>query len=561
MSDLSEFDRELLAQMREDFLSESQEILDRLGTHLAHLEQSATPDLLNTIFREVHTLKGTAGFVSFHGIQRLSHKLEDVFGEVREGKLAVTPDLIDVTFSAWQALNLMRHDIVHGGAGETDIMPYLERLGALLEQDGSATEPPPVYVPPEAEPASFTVQSMLQPKFGSTVDTKPIQPSPTDATLRVETETLDTLMTLVGELITARNSLIASAERLDDPTLQSDTNAINRLTRQLQNTVSSVRLTPIERLLSRFTPVVRNLARERGKFVRYIIEGGDTPLDRAVSEQIYDPLIHMLRNAIDHGLETPDVRRRAGKPDEGTLRISAERLGDDVVLRVADDGGGINPNRIRAVAVERGLYSQDEVANLSEDEAIRLIFSPGFSTSTTVTDISGRGVGMDVVLENVRRLRGAIDIETELGRGTTFVIKLPLTLAILQVLLVRVGLHMYAVPLHAVRETLRLQPEAIHFLHRSAITYVHDNPLPLRRLSDWLLPTSTSHALVEQQPALVVGLARGDEVVLVDELVGKQQMVIKPLNPYLGQVTGVEGAAILPDGTVGLVLDLERLLT
>jgi two-component system chemotaxis sensor kinase CheA len=329
----------------------------------------------------------------------------------------------------------------------------------------------------------------------------------------------------------------------------------------LQNTVASVRLIPIERLLSRFTPVIRNLARERGKFVKYVIEGGDTPLDRAVSEQMYDPLIHMLRNAIDHGLESPDVRRRAGKPDEGTLRISAQRLGDDVVLRVADDGHGIDPNRIRAVAVDRGLYSNEEAAGLTDDEAIRLIFTPGFSTNAAVTDISGRGVGMDVVLENVRRLRGAIDIETELGHGTTFVIKLPLTLAILQVLLVRIGSNVYAVPLHTVRETLRLQPEAIHFLHRGAVTYVHDNPLPLRRLSDWLLPSAASHALVEQQPALVVGLARGDEVVLVDELVGKQQMVIKPLNPYLGQVGGVEGAAILPDGTVGLVLDLERLLT
>lgn len=561
MSDLSDFDRELLAQMREDFLSESQEILDRLGTQLAHLEQAATPELLNTIFREVHTLKGTAGFVSFHAIQQLSHKLEDVFGEVRAGKLSISPDLIDVAFGAWQALNLMRHDIVHGGSGESDIAPHLERLGALLNANGSAPEAIPAYALPEANAESFTVQSMLQPRFGTQTESATIQPSPTEATLRVETETLDTLMTLVGELITARNSLTASAERLDDPILQGDTNVINRLTRQLQNTVSSVRLIPIERLLSRFTPVVRNLARERGKFVKYIIEGGDTPLDRAVSEQMYDPLIHMLRNAIDHGLEPPDVRRRADKPDEGTLRISAQRLGDDVVLRVADDGRGIDPNRIRAVAVERGLYSSDEAAGLTDDEAIRLIFSPGFSTTTAVTDMSGRGVGMDVVLENVRRLRGAIDIETELGHGTTFVIKLPLTLAILQVLLVRVGSHVYAVPLHTVRETLRLQPEAIHFLHRGAVTYVHDNPLPLRRLSDWLLPTAASQALTEQQAALVVGLARGDEVVLVDELVGKQQMVIKPLNPYLGQVRGVEGAAILPDGTVGLVLDLERLLT
>jgi two-component system chemotaxis sensor kinase CheA len=275
---------------------------------------------------------------------------------------------------------------------------------------------------------------------------------------------------------------------------------------------------------------------------------------------MYDPLIHMLRNAIDHGIEPPDARERAGKPREGTLHISAARLGDDIVLRVSDDGQGIDPTRIRAVAAQRGLHSMDEAATLTDAEAIRLIFAPGFSTASAITDISGRGVGMDVVLEHVRHLRGTIDIETRPGQGTTFVIKLPLTLAILQVLLVRVGLHKYAIPLHTVRETLQLAPEAIHQLPRGAVAYVHDQPLPVHQLENWLARTQVNPLTPQQKPAVVVGLVRGQEVVTVDELIGKQQMVIKPLSPYLGSVPGVEGTAILPDGGVGLILDLERLL-
>jgi two-component system chemotaxis sensor kinase CheA len=413
------------------------EILDRLAPLLTQLEQGGDADLLNTIFREVHTLKGSAGFVGLESIQLLAHRLEDVFGAVRDGRVTVTPELIDVAFAGLQMLTSMREDVLGGGAGEMDVAPMVNRLEAALRN------PEPAEAQDEALPPTSPAVTQAEPVTAAA----PPPSSPAESTLRVAVGTLDTMMELVGELITARNALVTIGERLEDETLNSTTSAISRLTQELQTTVTSVRLVPVERLFTRFTGVVRNMARERGKQVHLVIEGGDTPLDRTISEQMYDPLIHLLRNAVDHGLEPTVDRRRVGKPEESTICLSAERRGDDVMLCVSDDGSGIDPDRVRRVAVERGLCSDEEATALSNEQAIHLIFEPGFSTATTVTDVSGRGVGLDVVMQNVRRLRGTVSVETAIGQGTTFVIQLPLSLAILQVQLVCVGEYTYALPL------------------------------------------------------------------------------------------------------------------
>jgi two-component system chemotaxis sensor kinase CheA len=548
-TDLSDFDADLLAQMREDFLTEAQEILDRLGPLLTRLEHDRSPDVINSIFREVHTLKGAAGFIGLTHLQRLAHGLEDTFGDVRAGKLGVTPALMDLTFDGLQLLATMRADAARGGKGEADIEPLLAQLDAARRRElilspkktgPLSPAPAPEAHPPEAEAIT------------------PSAPA-AEATIRVDVETVDELLAMVGELITARNALNAIAERLNDEALRSSVSAVGRLTRQLQTLVMEARLVPVERLFNRFAPVVRNLARELGKPAQLVIEGGSTPFDRTVSEQMYDPLIHLIRNALDHGLEPAEERRRRGKPETGTIRLSAERRGDIVLLRVSDDGGGMEAARLRQAAVERDLLTAPEAEALTDDQAIRMIFAPGFSTAGAVTNLSGRGVGMDVVLQNVRRLRGSIDIETTPGQGTTFVVELPLTLAILHVLLARVGEQCYALPLHTVRETLLLTSEAIRTMQRREVTFLRGQPLPVRRLGEWLGQPSAANG--PARPAIVVSLTRGPEVVVVDELLGKQQMVIKPLSPYLGAVDGVEGAAILPDGTVTLILDIEKLIT
>lgn len=544
-SDLSDFDADILAQMREDFLTEAQEILDRLGPLLAQLEQNRSPEVINGIFREVHTLKGAAGFMGLTHIQRLSHRLEDTFGDIRAGRLGVTPAIIDLAFDGLQRLASMRADAARGGKGEAELEPLLTQLEAARRGEHILNRAKTGLLTPVA-PTSATPGEAEAP------------PLPAEATLRVDVGTVDELLAMVGELITSRNSLNAIAERMNDEALRSNASAMSRLARQLQALVMEVRLVPVERLFNRFVPVVRNLARELGKPAQLVIEGGGTPFDRTVSEQMYDPLIHLIRNALDHGLESPTDRQRAGKPETGLLRLAAERRGDIVILRVSDDGRGMDPARLRQVAIGRNLLTAPEAAALTDDQAVRLIFTPGFSTTSAITDLSGRGVGMDVVLQNVRQLRGNIEVETTLGQGTTFVIELPLTLAILHVLLARVGGQCYALPLHTVRETLLLTTEKLQTMQRREVLFLRGQPLPVRRLDEWLGHPAPLNG--QAQPAIVVSLTRGPEVLVVDELLGKQQMVIKPLSPYLGLVDGVEGAAILPDGTVTLILDIEKLI-
>jgi two-component system chemotaxis sensor kinase CheA len=676
MAETDSFETQLLAQMRDDFLAESQEILDRLEPLLVQLEKSGDPDLIQAAFRDVHTLKGTAGFVGLVSIQQLAHKLEDVFGALRDGRLSISPELMDAVFAGVRSLADMREDVSRGGMGERDIAPLLAFLDAALQgsapnegrvrspaptednppwspDDGQVatdtgrmsptpTEDDPPWSPDEGRvrspapttesarrgdppwsPGEEQVRSPAlteddppwSPGDGQVAtDTGRMSPAPTtstrmESTLRVDVEILDAMMELVGELVTARNALLATAERLQDELLIDQAAALNRLTRELQTAITSVRLVPVERLFARFSGVVRSMARECGKQVRLAIEGGETPLDRTISEQIYDPLVHLLRNAIDHGLESTVARAQAGKPQEGTIRLCAERRGDDVILRVADDGRGIDLHRVRQVAVERGVCSAEEATALSDEQAAHLIFAPGFSTATEVTDLSGRGVGLDVVVGNVHRLRGSVSVETELGRGTTFVIQLPLALAILQVQLVRVNGFPYALPMHIVRETLRIARDAVQTIQQGEVTLIRGAALPVRRLRDWLpwkthvgatlrgrptmggygapplhgRPTTGGHgapplhgrptmgghgapplhgrpAMDGPEPAIVVRRMGRHEVWIVDELIGKQQVVIKPLGPYLGTVRGIEGAAILPDGSVTLVLDVEALI-
>jgi two-component system, chemotaxis family, sensor kinase CheA len=536
MTDANDLDTQILAQMREDFLLEAREILDRLEPALAELERSSQPETINNIFRDVHTLKGNAGFVGLQAFQQLAHKMEDVFSAIRATQLAVTAEIIDIVFAGVQMLSTMIEDITQGGDGEMDVISLIARLDTALT--GGISEP-------------STSQSSL--------------PSPTETsilhqtTLRINVDRLDTLMVLVGELITRRNALLATATRLKDTPLEENAADIARLTNQLQTLVTNMRLMPVERLFNRFVGVTRNLAREQGKLVKLVVEGGDTPIDRTVSEQIYDPLIHLLRNAIGHGLESTADRHKVGKPEESTIRLSAERQGDDAILRIADDGRGIDLARVRQTAVEHGLYTTEEAESLSDAQAMHLIFAPGFSTATTVTDVSGRGVGLDVVAETVRQLRGRIHVESIAGQGTTFVIQLPLVLAIIQVMLVRVGAHTYALPLHIVRETLRVSPESIQMMQQGEVTFIRQIALPVHWLHSWLHQAKKADFIDTLKPAVVVHLTRGDAVLIVDELMGKQQLVIKPLNPYVGTVPGVDGVAILPDGSVTLVLDVEGL--
>jgi len=543
---LQDLDEQLLAQMLEDFMEESLEHLDQLNFNLTQLEEDPeNQELIGEIFRAVHTLKGTASFVGLDQIREVSHHMEDVFGAIRQGTLKVTPEVIDTMFEGLEILVSLRDRVASkapGGDSPADLSPILQKLVAILED---TVEPTPSPGNANNSPAAPEAPKTKRTVFSS-------------ETIRVPTQRLDTLMNLVGELITSRNRLTAVSERTKDEELGVIASTITRLTGLIHHALLGVRMVSIERLFKKFPGVVRNLARERNKEVELIITGQDTELDKIVSEQIYDPLIHLLRNAVDHGIESPEARVAQGKPPVGQIRLSARGRQDHIIIEVSDDGRGIDPERVKAQAVQKGFITEEEARLMNDQQAVWLVLTPGFSTAAEVSDISGRGVGLDVVRENVHRMRGMVEVHSEVGRGTTFRIQIPLSLAILQVLLVKAAGLTYALPLSTVRETLLLDPAEISTLDKNEVVFIRGTAHPLKKLSAIL----ARGAPVDREPGngripvVVVGLAEKRLALAVDELLGKQEVVMKSLGDYLGRVKGVEGVSILADGSITLIVDV-----
>lgn len=386
-------------------------------------------------------------------------------------------------------------------------------------------------------------------------------------TVRIDVERLDTLMNLAGELVINRTRLAQLAARLEERYgddsliggLAESVQQVSRISDRLQEEIMKSRMLPIETVFNRFPRLVRDLSSKLGKRVDLVVQGQDTELDRSVLEEISDPLIHLLRNAVDHGIETPEERRAAGKPESGTIRLCARHEDNHIVIELEDDGRGIDIARVKASAVERGILAADVAERLPDSQALRLIFEPGLSTARQVSDLSGRGVGMDIVRANIEKLNGTIDVYSAPGAGTRFTIKLPLTLAIIQALLVAVGEGTYAVPLAAVTETLRVAPHEIQYVNNREVIQLRGQVLPLVRL----------HAVLGCEPGsregsytYVVSVRMGQEQagLIVDELLGGQEIVIKPLGAFLGEIPGIAGAALLGDGRLALIIDVLGLL-
>jgi two-component system chemotaxis sensor kinase CheA len=530
-------DARLLALMLEDFLEESQEHLDQLNLGLAQLEERPDDgDLINEIFRTAHTLKGTASFVGLDKMREVAHRMEDLFGAIRKGSLTVTATLIDAMFEAMEMLTFLRDKARAKDPENIDIAAIIHNLSGFTEMGASAGTSP---TPGE----SGGVGETLPDRLAGEVKSAPL----ISETIRVPTVRLDNFMNLVGEMITSVNRLNDYSGRFRDHDLATIASTVTRLTRQIHTGLMSVRMVPVERLFNKFPGVVRNLARERNKEVELTVTGRETELDKTVIEQMYDPLVHLLRNAVDHGIEGPDRRRALGKSPAGSIRLSARHQQNSIIIEISDDGEGIDPEKMRQTAAKKGMMTAETASNLTDEQAIHLIFLPGFSSAETVTEISGRGVGMDVVKESVQKLRGTVDISTTKGKGVTFRIQLPLTLAIIEVLLVRAGALAYALPIHSVRETLLVDSSEIETMEKKAVIFIRGQALPLVELRVLLGggPTVPHHGKV---PVVVLGIAGGKVAVSVDELLGKQDVVMKPLGEYLGKVEGVEGAAILADG-------------
>ena len=570
-----------------DFLIEAQEILDRLGEQLVTLEQDPSDSgQLNAVFRGFHTLKGGAGFLGIQAMVNLCHAAEETLGLVRAGQAALEPLHFD---AAQQSLDWLQRMLDAIGAGEDP--PHAPQM--LIDQfdvQGHAVPAPKPTNPPAAGAAVASggdlisddeFEALLDQLHGDGVPTTVAAPSPappprpqpapkpapagkpvakaggeTEQTIRVDTKRLDAIVNLVGELVLSRNRLKTLRARIRDEELDRAVSGLDIATARLQTAVMRTRMQPVGKVFSRFPKVARDVARQLQKEVDLELVGADTELDRNLVEALADPLVHLVRNAIDHGIEVPSLREACSKPRQGHVRLSAQQEGDFVTIEIRDDGAGIDPERLRVKALEKGLIDPEAAARLSHDECLQLIFLPGFSTKAEVTDISGRGVGMDVVQSRIRELSGQITIHSDVGRGSRFVIRVPLTLAILPTLLVQAGDPVYALPLARVMEVLHAPSESLRWFDGQAVLDRQSHTLPLVDLRQWLRVDPVMAPLLT-----IVVLQMGEQRfgLIVDQVRGREEVVIKPLPRAVRGLPGYAGATLIGDGRMALILDVDGL--
>jgi two-component system, chemotaxis family, sensor kinase CheA len=600
----AEFDSEL----RQDFLVEAGELLQRLGEQLVGLEAApGDGELLNAVFRAFHTVKGGAGFLALEPMVLLCHHAEDLLNEARNGKVVLGAIHMDALLEALDLLN----DMMAAVSAEAPLgMPS----PALLESLLPGSRPAPVVVPvatpaPVADGGAIDdseFEALLDSMYGSaapgtvtpapatsaTIDddefealldalhgkggqpaaaaaaapaamaeTAAAKPAaathhaaPAENTVRVDTARLDVLVNHAGELVLVRNRLLSLAARNGSEALVAAANELDRVTDELQTAVMGMRMQPVGRLFQRFPRIVRDLARQLGKEVELVLEGEGTDLDRSLVEALADPLIHLLRNALDHGVEMPDERELAGKPRKGRVCLSASQRGERIVIAVSDDGRGMDPDILRRKAVEKGVIDAVQAARLSEGECYELIFRPGFSTAAAVSDISGRGVGMDVVKTRVAELGGTLQVHSRLGRGSELELTVPLTLAVLRVLMVRVDTRLLALPMCNVEEVFELDDDQDCLLDGRLVARHRGRALPLVNLVGWAgaVAAAGRHVAV-----LHVGHQRLG--CLVHEVLGREDVIVKPLGPLFDGVPGIAGATVTGDGRLALVMDLAGL--
>ncbi|MBU8789176.1 chemotaxis protein CheA [Oceanobacillus caeni] len=657
------------------FLDESREHLQTVNDHILELEkQPDNIDLVNEIFRSAHTLKGMAATMGFEDIASLTHKMENVLDGIRNYKLNVTTEVIDVIFVAIEYLENMVDSIAAGNDGKKDVTDLVARLDMIekgksiknegvqevaatleagtptelqldqfqleivqqakelginayqltvsledecilkgaraymvfdvMEKNGDIIKTNPaiedieegnfddsfsfVYVssePPEniqeqvskvsevknVEIVRFVVdnnssqqqkqtEEKVEKKGKKVADEKSEVTHHTSKTIRVNLERIDDLLNIFEEVIIDRGRLEVISEVFDNQELTDTVEHLGRVTSEMQNLILSMRMVPIEQVFNRFPRMIRGLAKELNKKINLEIIGSETELDRTVIDEIGDPLVHLIRNSIDHGIELPEVRAQAGKSEEGHLILRAYHSGNHVFIEIEDDGAGINREKVQMKAIEKGLILAEEAELLSDDEIANFILSSGFSTADQISDISGRGVGLDVVKSKMEALGGEISIKTEKGKGSIFSIQLPLTLSIIATLLVKVKHETYAIPLSSIIETVLLQDEQILSAHGRKVMDFRGQVVPLVSLSE-VFEVPIREEKNEKYHAVVV-VKKGEKLtgLIVDSFIGQKEVVLKSLGSYLKDVFAISGATILGDGEVALIIDPNALI-
>ncbi|KJR43147.1 signal transducing histidine kinase, homodimeric domain protein [Candidatus Magnetoovum chiemensis] len=627
-----------------DFLIETTEIIQDLDQKFIELEgDRQNQDLVNDIFRSVHTVKGASGFLGFNQMVSLTHAAENVLKRIKENTLELNPVIMDAIFETIDMMKILLEHIKSKDGAEEDLTGLIAKLkniyesstaaaqasaqeepkeaaaavmdddaalAALMEMDsgtsmvGSTPIPEGKQVKPLGEilieegkitkedvEESLQIQGIIKesietgevPKIGQILEsrdkisnedikkaaskqapaTEREKPQQVEQTIRVDVERLDNVLNLVGELVLNRNRLMRIGSQLEikfpdnhDITNLVDANAsINVITTDLQLAVMKTRMQPIKKVFNRFPRMVRDLARNMQKDVELKLVGEDTELDKSIIEEIGDPLVHLIRNSVDHGVEEPAERENRGKPRRGTVILSASQEGNNIVLAIEDDGKGIDVDRLKEKVLEKELASPEELERMSEKELLDFIFMPGFSTAKQVTDVSGRGVGMDVVKTNISRLNGTIHIETEPNVGTKFFIKLPLTLAIIQALVVGVGEEVYAIPLSSVVETVRLNKGELKTVRGQETVLLRHEVVPIHRLARKFFINAPSATSSDKMYMVVIVVGEKKFGIMVDKLFGQEEIVIKSIEGYSNSAEGIAGATITGDGKVVLILD------
>ena len=649
---------------REEFVSyfrdEAEELLQQIDGDLLKLEEFAIskesdPEIINSLFRALHTIKGSGGMLGFTDVQGLAHKLENLCDLLRKDQMPLSESCVDILFSGRDFLTDLVGIAVGGDdapvpGGLVDYMNRLDQFVAVYEETahviegrtgqehsfdegadavapaaagdveafeaeierllkeaeaqraGAAAPPAQAAATPAAEaPAPAPQPPVVEVKAEVIIPAPaPAVPAPVPAapaaeaaagkeakpdakraslhqTIRVDIERLDALLNLVGELVINRTRISDIANTLERlmgdkasnggashgiiaplaKDLADSAALLARTTNEIQESIMKVRMVPIGQVFDRFPRLVRDVAKARGKEVQLVISGAETDLDKTIVDEVGEPLMHLLRNCVDHGLEMPDAREAKGKPRVGTIQLNAYHEGNQIIIEVSDDGGGIDLEKVRARGIKQGLISADD--RLPDRELIELIFTPGFSTAEVISDVSGRGVGMDVVKKNITRLKGIFDVDSVAGQGTRFTIKLPLTLAIIQALLVRVVEELYAIPLDSVIESQRVEMPDVRSVHGNEVITLRGQVVPLLRIADFFELGGARDP--DKVMIVIVGLQGRQVGLVVDSFEGEQEIVIKPLSDVVGRIPGISGATILGNGSISLIIDVHSLVS
>lgn len=610
-----------MQEILEDFLVEAFELVEQIDHDLVELESNPEDlELLNRIFRVAHTVKGSSSFLNFDVLTKLTHHMEDVLNKARHGELKITPDIMDVVLESIDRMKTLLNSIRDNGNDSAigmDIEPICARLTAISEGDVSAVAS--VSEEPKVEPKEEVVPATPEPSVEPDVDVNQLSdseveaeierllkvrkaedqarraqkkknaavatPKPTteagaekkvpasgsgggmDQTIRVEVKRLDHLMNLIGELVLGKNRLLKIYDDVEEryegekflEELNQVVSQLSIITTDVQLAVMKTRMQPIAKVFNKFPRVVRDLSRELGKQIELEITGEETELDKSIVEEIGDPIMHMIRNSCDHGVEDPATRKANGKPERGVVQLKAYNEGNHIVVEITDDGKGLDANELKIKALEKNLITEKEAGQMTDKEAFTLIFKPGFSTAAKVTNVSGRGVGMDVVKTNIEKLNGVIEIDSELGKGSSFKLKIPLTLAIIQSLLVGTQEEFYAIPLASVLETVRVPIDNIYTIEGKNVLRLREEVLSLVRLSD-VFGVKQVLESGDQTYVVIIGVAESKLGIIVDTLVGQEEIVIKSMGDYLQNIQGIAGATIRGDGRVTLIIDVGAMM-